>query len=41
MSLLGERVLQKLRKRLYESMLLQEIAFFDAHGKGQLVAMMG
>jgi len=41
MSLLGERVRQKLRKRLYESMLLQEIAFFDAHGKGQLVAMMG
>jgi hypothetical protein len=41
MSTLGERVRQRLRVRLYGAMLQQEIGFFDANSKGQLMSMMG
>ena len=38
---LGERVRQRLRVRLYAAMLQQEIGFFDANSKGQLMSLMG
>ena len=41
LSTLGERVRQRLRVRLYASLLRQEIGFFDANSKGQLMSMMG
>lgn len=41
MSTLAERVRHRLRKMVYEGMLMQEIAFFDANAKGQLMALMG
>lgn len=41
LSTLGERVRQRLRVRLYTAMLQQEIGFFDANAKGQLMSMMG
>ena len=36
MSTLGERVRQRLRVRLYASMLRQEIGFFDTNSKGSV-----
>lgn len=41
LSTLGERVRQRLRVRLFQAMLKQEIGFFDANSKGQLMSMMG
>jgi len=41
LSTLGERIRQRLRVRLYTAMLQQEIGFFDANSKGQLMSMMG
>jgi hypothetical protein len=38
---LGERIKDRLRKRLYTSILQQEIGFFDANGKGELMSMLG
>eukprot|EP00960_Hanusia_phi_P048125 758776-Hanusia_phi.AAC.6 len=41
MATLAERIRQKLRIKLYTAMLQQEIGFFDANSKGQLMSMMG
>jgi len=41
MATLAERIRQKLRIKLYAAMLQQEIGFFDANSKGQLMSMMG
>ena len=38
---LGERIKDRLRLRLYASILQQEIGFFDANGKGELMSMLG
>lgn len=38
---LGERIKDRLRLRLYSSILMQEIGFFDANGKGELMSMLG
>ncbi len=38
---LSTQVRQRLRVRLYAGMLQQEIGFFDANSKGQLMSMMG
>ena len=37
----GERLVARLRNQLYESILYQEIAFFDSHKSGELVSRLG
>ncbi|KAL1495234.1 hypothetical protein AB1Y20_017097 [Prymnesium parvum] len=39
--LAGERVVARLRRRLYAQLLRQEVAFFDAHKSGELVSRLG
>ena len=41
MRMLGERIKDTLRMRLYAAILQQEIGFFDANGKGELMSMLG
>ncbi len=41
MRMLGERVKDRLRMRLYAAILQQEIGFFDSNGKGELMSMLG
>ncbi|KAL7443795.1 hypothetical protein ACHAXH_007368 [Discostella pseudostelligera] len=38
---IGERVVARLRCRLYKRILMQEIAFFDTHKSGELVSRLG
>ena len=40
-NMVGERVVARLRNRLYGSILDQEIAFFDQHKTGELVSRLG
>ena len=37
----GERVVSRLRRRLYEHLLTQEMSFFDSHKSGDLVSRLG
>ena len=37
----GERVVARLRKQLYQKILIQEMAFFDAKKSGDLVSRLG
>ena len=37
----GERVVSRLRRRLYEHLLRQEMGFFDAQKSGDLVSRLG
>ena len=37
----GERVISRLRRRLYEHLLTQEMSFFDSHKSGDLVSRLG
>ena len=39
--IIGERVVARMRLKLYESILHQEIAFFDRHGSGEIVSRLG
>jgi len=41
MGVVGERVVARLRNRLYQAILTQEIAFFDDHKTGELVSRLG
>lgn len=41
MGIAGERVVARLRNRLYASILAQEIGFFDEHRTGELVSRLG
>lgn len=41
MAVAGERVVARLRNRLFSAILAQEIAFFDEHKSGELVSRLG
>merc|ERR1712174_25440 len=41
LQILGERLVARLRVRLYESVLTQEIGFFDEHKTGEIVSRLG
>ena len=37
LSSVGERVAVRMRKRLFENIITQDVAFFDAHKTGEIV----
>mmetsp|Transcript_14718 Transcript_14718/g.34178 ORF Transcript_14718/g.34178 Transcript_14718/m.34178 type:complete len:732 (-) Transcript_14718:259-2454(-) len=41
LGILGERLVARLRKQLYESVLYQDIAFYDKHKSGEIVSRLG
>jgi ABC-type multidrug transport system fused ATPase/permease subunit len=41
MQVAGERVVARLRNRLYDCMLRQDVGFFDVHSSGELVSRLG
>jgi ATP-binding cassette subfamily B protein len=41
LGVIGERLVARLRKNLYESVLKQEIAFYDEHKTGEIVSRLG
>lgn len=41
LGILGERLVARLRMQLYESVLMQEIGFFDEHKTGEIVSRLG